>query len=132
VYVQFGLSFAKQWSNEKLVEHYAIIDHHNSLRTLRGWGAVVLELIPGGLRIRQLQSDESWEQVPIADQTGARTRLLNSLRSPLRSHYVALSNNCEHWARSIAFGESRSEQVKGLALVAGLAFALYLVSRKAA
>src|SRR5206468_10276551 len=97
------------------VQHYAIIGSSFSLGVVRTWGQVVLELMPDGPRVRSLGRDEVWQTEPIRDLIGARIRIRELTGSEQKHRYDAISNNCEHWARYIAFGESRSEQVSGIA-----------------
>jgi hypothetical protein len=125
------MSLAKQWSKERGVWHYAIIYWEDWLRLRGGWNPVV-ELKPGGPDVRRLESNEQWTLAPIHDARNARQRLLELLRSPQRLRYDAVSNNCEHVAHFVAFGEFRSEQVRGFLVLAGLGVALVLVARKAA
>jgi hypothetical protein len=126
------MSFAKQWSKEKCVWHYAIIDWEDRLRPRGGWNPVVVELKPGGPDVRRLEPNEQWTLMPIHDARNARRRLLELLRSPERLRYDAVVNNCEHVAHFVAFGEFRSEQVREFLTLAGLGVALVLVARRAA
>jgi hypothetical protein len=133
MYIPSSMSFAKQWSSEKRVEHYVLIDWRNSLGTLR-WhlGPVVLEMMPRGPQARPLGTGEHWAHKKIADAGDAQRRFRAWQRSGERWRYDALSNNCEHWARYIAFGEPLSEQVRGWTAVAGIVCILWLMNSKAA
>lgn len=132
MYVRAGMSLAKQWSKEKGVWHYAIIDWEDWLRLRGGWKPVVVELKPGGPDIRYLESTEQWTLTPIQDARNARQRLLELLWSPQHLRYDAVANNCEHVAHFVAFGEFRSEQVRGFLALAGLGVALVILAREAA
>lgn len=132
MYVRAGMSLAKQWSKEKGVWHYAIIDWEDRLRLRGGWRPVVVELKPAGPDVRHLESTEQWTLTPIQDARNARRRLLSLLRSPQRLRYDAVANNCEHVAHFVALGEFRSEQVRGFLALAGLGVALVILAREAA
>jgi hypothetical protein len=132
MYVRAGMSLAKQWSKEKGVRHYAIIDWEDGLRLRGGWIPVVIEMKPSGPDVRYFQANEQWTLTQIQDARSARRRLLELLRSPERLRYDAVVNNCEHVAHFVAFGEFRSEQVRGFLALAGLGVALMLVARRAA
>lgn len=123
MYVPYGLEYVKRRSPEKGVWHHAIIDHGDALRLIDGISSVVVELVPTGPQARRFDPAEGWTIERIADQDGALRRLRLLLCSPGRHQYHALFNNCEHFARFIAFGEFRSDQVRaGVAAAAVVAF----------
>ncbi len=119
MYAASYLYLAKQWAPEKVVEHYAIIGPGRHLGFPRILGSLVLELMAGGPRVRHLGLNESWTLQPIQDVVGACKRIRELSRDWKRHEYDALGNNCEHWARYIASGVRRSEQVRGI-LIAGI------------
>ncbi len=125
------MEYARHWSVEKGVWHYAIIDHADRLGLI-GWARpVIVELVPTGLRARPFDPSETWERTAIADTLGALRRLRQLLAMKDRQVYDWFLNNCEHIARYIAFGEFRSEQVQAVVALAGLGV-MFLVLREAA
>jgi hypothetical protein len=120
VYVTERLSFAKRWSKEKRVWHYAIIDWSDSMGNCGYQVSVVIELVPEGLRARPLLQGEVWYSAQIFDLGGARARLRRMIQCAAWIKYDALGNNCESFARWIAFGRRESHQVASGLLFAGL------------
>jgi hypothetical protein len=125
-----GMDYARLWCTEKGVWHDAIIDHEDTLGLLDGSRPVVIELLPGGRTIRPFDPRESWTREPVVDCRKARRRLWLVLRSSKRQHYNMLFNNCEHFARFVAFGEFRSPQVRGALTIAVLFGLLFTVGRQ--
>jgi len=128
-----GLWFAKRYSREKGVWHFAVLDFSGWL--VRGgiFGGVI-ELLPDGPSIREVSGSESWEFLEeIHDVAGALRRLRHALALPHLHTYSALGNNCESFARWIAFGRRESHQVRdGILLAAGLTLVIGAVRRKPA
>ncbi len=114
--------FANQRIPGKAADHYAIIGSGLQFGFPGIWGSVVLELTPNGPGVRALRKEEQWTLKPIQDSTGARFRAKELFGSKDRWTYDLLANNCEHWARYIAYGTRKSEQVVGGALFALLIF----------
>lgn len=114
-----GVWLAKVHSPQMGVWHFAILDFRNRLIRTRFLGPGVVELVPEGLRLRELGNPERWELVAeVWDLEGARRRLRRALSLAAIRKYSALGNNCESFARWVAFGQHESLQVQGgLALV---------------
>lgn len=110
--VRDAMEHARQWSREKGVWHHAVIDYADRLGFLGLGRPVIFELVSTGLRVRPYDPTEPWQRTRIADVDGARRRLQGVLEMEERQQYKLLSNNCEHVARYIAFGEFRSEQIR--------------------
>lgn len=122
-----GLYLIRQESPSKGVTHYGILDVGNRLRTpgLLPYGPVVIHQVPPAIRCDWLSATGEWLIVGhIADEQAALGRLRAALAKPA---YHLTANNCEHFARFVAYGRKESTQVQGAALLVGAAVVAMIV-----
>jgi hypothetical protein len=117
MYRPSGMTYATRAISGKPFRHHAVFDWDNPLGLVRVGVPVVIELLPIGPHARPFVAGEAWQGTPVSDLGSARQRLWLLLQSPEKHRYHALFNNCEHFARFVAFGEFRSEQVRGIVTV---------------
>lgn len=118
-----GLYLAKRRSPEKMVDHYGIIDIGN--RALRPNVSptypAVYHINAAGLHWDYLaHAGDGWQLLGrITDEDAAVERIGQATANP---RYDLLENNCEHFARWVAFGTKTSMQLQwaGFLLAAGL------------
>ena len=60
----------------------------------------------------------SYEEIHRENQYGARERFFNEIQQ-LKDYWI-FDNNCEHWAKMVAYGRSESKQVEGWIVLTGL------------
>lgn len=120
-----GLYLAKRRSPEKLVDHYGIIDignralHPNVSPTY----PAVYHINAAGLHWDYLaNAGDGWQllgRIGDEDEDAAIERIGQATSNP---RYDLLQNNCEQFARWVAFGTKTSGQLQlaGLLLVVGL------------
>ncbi len=103
--------------------HYAILDAGNVLRRFGVTVPTIYHLRPEGLvSTTDLSRVQSAQKVD--DESGAVARFQEALTRPV---YRLLTNNCEHFARFVAFGDRSSGQAVALG-VAGVVAAVGLVA----
>ena len=130
-----GLYLAKRRSPEKLVDHYGIIDignralHPNVSPTC----PAVYHINAAGLHWDYLaNAGDGWQLLGrIVDEEAAIERIG---QASANQRYDLLQNNCEQFARWVAFGAKTSMQLQwaGLLVVAGLtAWAMAQTNRAA-
>lgn len=113
------------------VDHYGILDIGNTLlhEGADGSHPIVLHQTPPRLRIDWLQNTGTWTVLGrIIDVEGAKSRIQEAAQNP---DYNLFGNNCEHFARFVAFSHNHSTQifwgVVGVTTVGFLTFALFKV-----
>ncbi len=107
------------------VTHYGIIDIGNTLGVpeidTRN-GPTVIHQTPPRIRFEHMGGDVPWEITDrIADAAGARARIMEGLKTP---EYDMFRNNCEHFAKYVAYDNKVSGQVIAGVAVAGGVVAL--------
>src|SRR5579862_3180299 len=117
-----GLYVVKTALPNKLGEHYGILDVGNRLRRSGVVGPVVYQLAPRGV-IATEETTNLTIVAPVIDEMLAAVRFEEALK---KSQYDLLTNNCEHFARFVAFGTSVSGQAQLLGL-AGVAAVFGLI-----
>lgn len=116
--LQDGLYLVVQHSPEKGVDHYGVLDVGNNLRYLTAIEPVVVHQSPPAIRADWLSATGAWQVADrIVDTAAALVRLRAALENP---SYDVLGNNCEHFARYVAYGKRESGQVQGAVVVVGL------------
>ncbi len=124
-----GLHLIKQPGIKNLeLDHYGIMDVGNHLRYSQGaiFRPLVVHLGPPAVRVDWLQDLESVEVLGrIYDERGAIRRLNEAMRNP---NYDAFNNNCEHFARYIAYGRRESIQLQWF-VIGAAAVGLFLYAR---
>jgi hypothetical protein len=124
--VASGLWLARPYSREKRVWHEALIDFSGWLVPSGACGGV-LELVPAGPRRRWLSAAEceQWEHLnEVHGIAGAITSLQYALSRPEMVTHSGLFNNCQSFARWVAYGRHESPQVTTGVLCAGVVVAL--------
>ena len=118
-----GLYMITMAIDNKPGTHYAILDAGNVLRRFGVTAPTIYHLRPEGLvwttDLGRVQTSQK-----IADEMGAVARFQDALTRPI---YSLLTNNCEHFARFVAFGDRSSAQAVVLG-VAGVVAAVGLVA----
>ena len=118
-----GLYLAKRRSAEKLVDHYGIIDVGNRVLhpNVSPTYPAVYHINAAGLHWDYLaNAGDGWQLLErIADEDAAIERIGQASANP---RYDLLENNCEQFARWVAFGTKTSTQLQwaGFLLAAGL------------
>ncbi len=108
--------------SSKVVEHRAIADVGNRLGLLRcrdvfhPYAVLLVHQTPPALAYEYFP--DGWTVVrPITDEAAARARFP---RAAANSRYDPISNNCEHFASTVATGERQSPQLRGAGVLVGL------------
>ena len=128
--LQDGLYLVAQHLPEKGVDHYGILDIGNNFRFAIVHEPVVVHHPPPAIRADWLSTTGTWSIAGrIFDVAGARFRLRLALA---RANYDLLGNNCEHFARFIAYGKRESGQVQDAMVVAGLIGLIVMAARREA
>jgi len=129
-----GLYLLTQESDGKSVDHYGILDAGNRLGIEEARFSrqpVVVHQRPPSIQWNWLRETGKWRvKGKIADEAMAKARIKKAARDPL---YRLFSNNCEHFARYVAYGIRESWQVQLTVAVLGTAFVsalVYASSRK--
>lgn len=123
--LQDGLYLMVQHSAEKGVDHYGILDIGNNLGYLAAVEPVVVHQSPPAIRANWLSATGAWRiTARIIDTAGALLRLRAALAN---RNYDLLGNNCEHFARYVAYGRRESGQLQGALIVVGL-FGLLVIA----
>jgi len=121
-----GLCLATTDIPNKLGEHYGILDIGNVLGGAPSGAPILYQLTPSGVvgaPIDQELTIVDW----IGDIDAARARFTQALQRP---QYDLVTNNCEHFARYVAYGRRESSQVWIAAF--GAALLTVLVARSLA
>ncbi|MEK6551022.1 MAG: hypothetical protein AABZ50_05210 [Pseudomonadota bacterium] len=110
------------------IEHFGILDIGNTLQhpKVNGEHPVVVHQTPPHVRADWLGNTGNWSVLGrITDAAGAMQRLKAAFANP---HYDLFGNNCEHFARFVAHGERRSNQIfwGGVGIIAAGVLAVYL------
>jgi hypothetical protein len=118
-----GLYLLRQWSPEKGVWHFGILDVGNRIKNKairRGSEPIVIHQTPPTLKMEWLHETGAWEVLGrISDEKIARVRIKEAANTPM---YDLFANNCQHFATFIATGVRQSTQVQaGLAIAGGIA-----------
>ena len=129
-----GLYIAKQPSDKFAisVDHYGIIDIGNKLgisTIINPLQPVVIHQTPPSLQLQWLQDTGSWTILgKIHDERMAKRRIREASKNP---NYDVFGNNCEHFARYIAGGERKSNQLRaGVTLTGLLVLAAYMLNNE--
>lgn len=128
--LQDALYLVVQHSPEKGVDHYGILDIGNNLRYPDALEPVVVHQSPPVIRADWLSATGAWGIAGrIVDTAGALLRLRAALSNP---SYDLLGNNCEHFARYVAYGKRESGQVQQALVVVGVIGLLVIAIRSEA
>lgn len=126
-----GLYLIKQPGIKTLdLDHYGIMDVGNRLGQSQGayFRPLVVHLGPPAVRADWLEDLGSAQVLGrIYDEAGAIRRLNEAMQNP---NYSAFDNNCEHFARYIAYGKRESIQLQWAVIgVAAVGLILYASRR---
>jgi hypothetical protein len=118
-----GLYLLRQWSPEKGVWHFGILDVGNRIKNRsinRGSQPIVIHQTPPTIKMEWLRETGAWEVLGrIADEKIALLRINEAAKNPTYDLFV---NNCQHFATYVATGVRQSTQVQvGLAIAGGVA-----------
>lgn len=110
------------------IDHFGILDVGNILQhpEVSGEHPIVIHQTPPNIRADWLSNAGRWNVLGhITDVAGAMQRLKAAFANP---QYDLFGNNCEHFARFVAQGERRSNQIfwAGVSAVAVGTLAVYL------
>jgi hypothetical protein len=106
--------------------HWAVLASDSRLSFSNTSALTIVELNPEGLRVRVYDSDPAWcEIIKVSDVRSATRRLSHLLECP--PIYDLLSSNCETFARFVAVGEPKSEQIQSVGTIFAIGLALYVV-----
>jgi hypothetical protein len=114
-----GLYFVRQYSREKGVDHYGILDIGNRRRAPGYSGTpVILHQLRPRIRADRLHKTGTWQVLyKIDDEAAALKRVKIALSDP---DYALLRHNCEHFARFVAFGVRESKQLQAAGWLTGI------------
>lgn len=109
------------------ITHYGVLDVGNLLRhpAIDGTHPIVIHQTPPSIRADFLGNTGSWSvKGKVDDIAGAIERIKEAIKNP---NYDLFGNNCEHFARFVAFGQKHSTQIfwGGAAVVALSALAFF-------
>lgn len=123
-----GLYVLKQHSekNGLAIDHHGLIDVGNVLGhpKVDGSHPVVIHQSPPQIRVDWLRDTGGWQVLgKVIDLDGAKQRLRTAFQNP---SYDLFGNNCEHFARFVAFNQKYSSQVLwGTASAAAIGYLAY-------
>ena len=129
--IEDGLYVIKQKAvkNGIAIDHYGLLDIGNILEheNIDGKHPIVIHQTPPSIRLNWLKDTGMWEIVgKVIDLSGAKERLKEAIKTP---GYDLLGNNCEHFARFVAFNKKYSSQLiwgaVGIVALGFLAFNLF-------
>ncbi|MDO8267443.1 MAG: hypothetical protein Q7T32_06375 [Moraxellaceae bacterium] len=135
--IEDGLYLIKQEAvkNGIKIDHYGILDIGNTLmhEAVDGSHPVVIHQTPPRLRIDWLRDTGTWNiEGLITDLAGAKARIIEAARTP---NYDLFGNNCEHFARFVAFSKKNSTQIfwgtVGVGVTGFLAYHLFKALQEA-
>jgi hypothetical protein len=127
-----GFYLIKQKSQSKgKIDHYGILDVGNTMGfpEVDSRHPIVIHQTPPKITVNRLDQTGNWKVMgKITDERDAKKRIYIASRNPV---YNLFSNNCEHFARYIAYKKSESMQIQTTFILLGLVVlvGLFLKSR---
>lgn len=124
-----GIYMVWQQSSHKGVDHYGVLDVGNCLRIAQADRSrpTVIHQAPPAITMDTLENSGPW--VVVAHSNNIEQSFQTFWQACGNPHYDWLSNNCEHFARSVVLGRRESTQIQNVVVGGALVLAVLGLSQ---
>ena len=126
-----GVYLVWQKSQRKGVDHYGVLDVGNCLGIAQADGIrpVVIHQAPPSITLDTIENSGPWKVIASSPDIQQSYQIFwQACQTP---DYDWLSNNCEHFARSVVLGRRESKQIQNAVVVGALVIGFIGLSRNA-
>ena len=126
-----GIYMVWQKSQRKGVDHYGVLDVGNCLGIAQADGVrpVVIHQVPPAITVDTIEDSGPWYvRAKSIDIQKSYQTFWEACETP---DYNFVSNNCEHFARSVVLGRRESSQIQNAVVFGALVLAAIGISRNA-